>query len=167
MLTFLTEKQLTDSSIVRVKIIKISSCRWWRFLTATSAIWCDVLIPISDTDIRLVDGEVPHEGRVEILYPFLWTAVCNSLDSITADIACRQLGFPNATDSFQGGAYEADVMEFVLVVETVFCKKETSTKLQYCFRRPKRLQTSCSAATRAWLQCQPGNLKRERERKKC
>ena len=99
---------------------------------------------------------MPHRGRVEIFYNGIWTAVCNSLDSITAGIACRQLGFPNASFSFQGGSYETyDEIEHV--VETVICKEDTSRRLQYCSH--PQLKTSCWAATQAWLQCEPGNLR--------
>ena len=38
MCAYWQKNNFADSSIVRVKYIMISSCRWWRFLTATSAI---------------------------------------------------------------------------------------------------------------------------------
>ena len=61
------KNNFTNSSIVRVKIIKISSCRWWRFLTATSAIelasWrCIYLLPT-------LTGE---EEKQEEMWTFKW-----------------------------------------------------------------------------------------------
>ena len=49
-------------------------------------------------DIRLIDGDSPLEGRVEMCYENLWGAVTydlySSWDVNDAMVACRQLGLP-------------------------------------------------------------------------
>ena len=55
----------------------------------------------NDTDIRLVDGTRPNEGRVEYCSEGEWGTVCGDMQDIkNALVACRQLGLP--TESKQG-----------------------------------------------------------------
>ena len=53
---------------------------------------------LNDTiQVRLVNGQGGHEGRVEILYAGVWGAICNDLFNLTAaNVVCRQLGYPGA-----------------------------------------------------------------------
>ncbi len=47
-----------------------------------------------DGDIRLVGGNSPTEGRVEMCYRGIWGSVCNrGWRNIDAAVVCRQLGF--------------------------------------------------------------------------
>ena len=47
--------------------------------------------------VRLVNGQDAHEGRIEILYAGVWGAICNDLFNLTAaNVVCRQLGYPGA-----------------------------------------------------------------------
>ncbi len=47
-----------------------------------------------DGDLRLVDGEEPWEGRVEVLYAGHWGSVCHDgWNRVAAGVACRQLGW--------------------------------------------------------------------------
>ena len=48
----------------------------------------------NETDVRLIDGLTPHDGRVEICLSGLWGSVCNYLwDARHAQVVCRQLGY--------------------------------------------------------------------------
>ena len=54
-----------------------------------------VAIPeCNDTDVRLVHGESPREGVVEICFGGKWGSVCNNeWDESDAAVVCGQLGF--------------------------------------------------------------------------
>ena len=47
-------------------------------------------------DIRLVDGIIESEGRIEICTVGVWGAVCDEgWDKTDAHVACTQLGHPD------------------------------------------------------------------------
>lgn len=50
----------------------------------------------TDGDIRLVDGIIENEGRVEVCYKGVWGTICdNGWDTTDGHIACTQLGHPD------------------------------------------------------------------------
>ena len=54
-------------------------------------------IGCTEGDIRLVQGNTPREGRVEICNMNAWGTVCdNGWDSFDARVVCRQLGLSTA-----------------------------------------------------------------------
>lgn len=51
-------------------------------------------------DIRLVNGMVPYEGRVEVCDQQAWSTVCDdSWGAVDARVACRQAGFSRFSKS--------------------------------------------------------------------
>ena len=56
--------------------------------SATTPVCCN------NGDIRLVNGSVANEGRVEICYDNQWGTVCDDFfDSPEAKVICKQLGY--------------------------------------------------------------------------
>ena len=59
---------------------------------------CTVLYPCtacSDGSIRLMGGEIPSEGTVEICYRSMWGLIVNSgWTDEDASVVCRELGLP-------------------------------------------------------------------------
>lgn len=53
------------------------------------------LVLCNNGDLRLVDGPVPHVGRVEICWNEIWGTICDGFwSTFDANVACRQLGYP-------------------------------------------------------------------------
>ena len=59
-----------------------------------------------DGSVRLIGGNGPHEGRVEILQYGVWGTVCgDGWDTCDATVVCRQLGYPHVIAHFVGTTY--------------------------------------------------------------
>ena len=62
-------------------------------------------------DVRLVGGDGPHEGRVEVFDEFpagdrVWGTVCDDgWGQVDADVVCRQLGYPGAVSARSSAAF--------------------------------------------------------------
>ncbi len=55
------------------------------------------ILPKTEGDVRLVNGNDVNQGRVEIFQNNTWGSVCDTdWDSNDAQVTCRQLGLPHA-----------------------------------------------------------------------
>ena len=51
----------------------------------------------TDGSVRLVNGSIYQEGRVEVCVDGVWGSVCSSgWDTTDARVICKQLGYPNS-----------------------------------------------------------------------
>ncbi|RXM29797.1 Neurotrypsin [Acipenser ruthenus] len=77
--------------------------------------------PYSDGVVRLVDGDSPSEGRVEIYYNGAWGSVCDdSWTEVNAQVVCRQLRFRGRARVSAQGRYGAG--SGLILLDEVQCK---------------------------------------------
>ena len=80
-------------------------------------------------DVRLVDGKVPSEGRVEVYYNGCWGTVCDDFWSLNdAHVVCRQLGYPRALQALQMASHGQGTGAIVL--DDLLCSGTEENLLQ-------------------------------------
>ena len=80
--------------------------------------------------VRLLGGPDNYEGRVEVWYNDQWASICREgWDLHDAHIACRQLGFEQATDATSADLYGSG--NNTLWLKDVDCVGD-ETSLQSC-----------------------------------
>ncbi len=63
-------------------------------------------ISVSHDLVRLVSGNGPNEGRVEVFHDGVWGTVCDDHWSIEdAEVVCRELGYQRALDAAGYGTF--------------------------------------------------------------
>ena len=71
--------------------------------------------------VRLVEGNSPNRGRVEILHNGVWGTICHDYwEMPDANVLCRQLGFEGALVALRSAAYGKGTGEIWL--DDVDCK---------------------------------------------
>ena len=93
-----------------------------------------------DGDLRLRDGAVEHQGRLEVLYQGEWGTVCDDgwERSENGEVACRQLGYANGVrrihvETNQGAPFGRGTGPILL--DDVRCETGNESKLIDCNHR--------------------------------
>uniref|UniRef100_H3BXJ7 SRCR domain-containing protein n=1 Tax=Tetraodon nigroviridis TaxID=99883 RepID=H3BXJ7_TETNG len=84
--------------------------------------------PAADGVVRLVGGDGPWEGRVEVFHRGDWGTVCDDRWSQQhADVVCRQLGYRGRAEVLLGGAFGQGVGPILL--DDVHCQGSEASLL--------------------------------------
>ena len=63
---------------------------------------CTLIDCTPELALRLEDGSVPSEGRVEVFHSNRWGTICGDYWGFEeAVVVCRQLGYPTALDYYR------------------------------------------------------------------
>ena len=101
-------------------------------------------------DLRLVNGSVPSEGRLEILHENEWGTVCDDdFDARDADVACRQLGYAAAEAFFGFQRHSFGLGSGQIWLDNLRCTGEEA-RLDEC---PHIKAHNCSHAEDVGLAC--------------
>ena len=111
---------------------------------------CEPAVDGEEGDLRLVNGSVPSEGRLEILHENEWGTVCDDeFDARDADVACRQLGYASAEEFFGFQQHSFGLGRGVIVLDNLRCTGDED-RLDEC---PHTSAHNCSHAEDVGLAC--------------
>ena len=110
-----------------------------------------IILCITDGRLRLVQGNIFSEGRVEVYYNGEWGTVCDDgWGSIDAGVVCRQLGFGSYGRSYSFAYFGQGSGPIWL--DYVFCTGSESM-LASCGHLGVNITRSCSHAEDAGVRC--------------
>ncbi|XP_072173260.1 uncharacterized protein [Diadema setosum] len=133
---------------------------------STRALLANGLLPIRDNeasiskpDIRLVNGNTPFEGRVELFQDGQWATVCDDFWGLDdGRVVCRMLGFPDVTDVFLSAYFGQGSGEIVL--DDVDCLGNEEHIIHDCDHEPI-FKHNCWHSEDAGVRCSPVTNKPE------
>ncbi len=112
----------------------------------TTSLWVDSY----ESQVRLVSGDYPSSGTLEIYYNRIWGNVCNSkLDQNAADSACRQMGYTNAK-AFTTTATQSSDSVWLNGVE---CGSSSCVCLNRCFDNTPTAPVTCDNRNYVSINC--------------
>ena len=101
-----------------------------------------------------MNGSAKHEGRVELFYRGNWGTVCDDdWDLQDANVVCKMLGYPYATEALPFSAFGNGTGKIVL--DNVNCSAEDS--IFECGHNGY-LQHNCQHIEDAGVVCAPGKI---------
>ena len=110
---------------------------------------CSLLHVAEETySVRLVDGQSPSEGRVEILYNGQWNTICDDYWSLEeAQVVCRQLGYDTDNATPKNLAYYGQGSGPILLAECSGLENTLNSCALY------KLDYVCSHSMDAGVRC--------------
>ena len=105
--------------------------------------------------LRLVDGSVPHEGRLEMYYAGQWGTICDDYWTLEdADVACRQLEYPGLSDGTIYRRAHFGQGEGPIHLDDVLCRGNETTLISCPRHRDIAVGTSnCRHSEDVGLRC--------------